>query len=184
MKSDRIDVRREAAIALGKIQNNRAVPFLISALNDSAPVVRSQAAGSLARLDAKEAVPLLIKQLNDPSRQAAGYAVQALGKLQGNDAIDLLNNLVTSHASDFIRCEALAVLADIDHGTALTAALKCLDDPQKKVIISACKILTRLNDQKAAPKLQELIDKGSSASVRITATASLNKILDPDDQTP
>ena len=177
LKSHRIDVRREAAIALGKLESNRAVPWLLTALDDSSSAVRSRAACSLAELEAQNAVAPLIKQLDDPSPQAAGYAVQALGKLMGDSACDRLNDLVQDHPSNFVRCEALAVLSDLNHELALAAALACLNDPKKEVIISACKILTRLNELEAEPKLQELIEKAPSTSVRITATATLNKLF-------
>ncbi|MCF6247808.1 MAG: HEAT repeat domain-containing protein [Desulfobacula sp.] len=177
LKSNRIDVRREAAKALGKMESDRAVPWLLTALKDSSSAVRSRATYSLAELDAQNAVTPLKKQLDDPSRQAAGYAVQALGKLMGNKACDLLRDLVYDHASSFVRCEALAVLAGLNHELALAAALRCLNDPKKEVIISACKILIKLNDLEAAPRLQELIEKKPPASVRITATATLNTLL-------
>ncbi|MCP3871605.1 MAG: hypothetical protein GY699_00400 [Desulfobacteraceae bacterium] len=178
LKSDRIDVRREAAIALGRLKNNNAIPALMTALNDSAPATRGHAASSLAKLGAKDALPQLKKQVDDPSRQAAGYAVQALGKLMGRNACDLFKHLVQNHSSNFIRVEALAVLAGLSHEMALTAALECLDDPKKEVVISACKILTRLNDLEAAPKLEKLIESKPSASVRIMAKTTLNKLLE------
>ena len=95
----------------------------------------------------------------------------------GNKACDLLKNLVYDHTSSFVRCEALAVLAGLNHELALAAALTCLNDPKKEVIICACKILMKLNDLEAAPQLEELIEKKPPASVRMTATAVLNKLL-------
>ncbi len=177
LESNRIEVRREAAAALGQFANERAVPWLLTALKDSSPAVRSRAACSLAELGAQKALTPIKEQLNDPSRQAAGFAVQALGKLMGDKACDLLNTVVHDHTSGFVRCEALAVLAGLNHELALTCALKCLNDPKKEVIISACKILSKLNDLEAAPQLQELIEKKPPASIRIKATATLNKLL-------
>ncbi len=179
LKYDRIDVRREAAIALGKLKSNQAVPDLLIALNDSAPAVRSRVISSLAELGVKDALPQIKNQLKNPSRQVAGYAVAALEKLMGHDAIDILKDLVKNHKSSFIRCEALAILARLNHESALAAALKCLDDSKKEVIICACKIIGKLNDLEAAAKLQELIEKEPSPSVRITATATLNKLVEP-----
>jgi len=181
LTSPRIEVRREAATALGQLETDSAVPFLLTALKDTSPTVRSRAACSLAELGAKTAVTPLKELLNDPSRQAAGYAVQALGKLMGHDASGLLKNLVNDHPSSFIRCEALAVLTGLNHELALTAAVSCLNDSKKEVIISACKMIGKLNDLEAAPHLQKLIENKPAASVRITATATLNKLLEPKD---
>lgn len=179
LESNRIDVRREAATALGKLGGNQAISALLKALNDTAPAVRGRVASSLAELGEKEALPALIKQLDDTSLQAAGHAVHAVGKLMGKKACDLLKDMVQGHVSGFIRCEALTVLAGLNHEMALAAALECLDDPKKEVIISACKILTKLNDLEAAPKLEALIEKKLSASVRIAAQTTLYYLLNP-----
>ena len=180
LKSNRIDVRREAATALGKLGGNQAISALFKTLDDTAPAVRGRVASSLADLDVKDALPALTKQLDDTSRQAAGHAVHAVGKLMGNKACDLLKELSHNHTSNFVRCEALSALAGLNHELALEAALEFLDDPQKDVIISGCKILTKLNDLEAAPKLEMLIEKGSSASVRIAAQTTLYYLLNPN----
>ena len=178
LESDRIDVRRESAASLGRVKSSQAIPSLLKALNDSAPSVRSRVALSLADLDAKDAIQPLKKQLEDTSLQAAGCAVQALGKLMGNTACDLLKDLIQTHPAGFIRSEALFVLSGLNHEMALAGALKCLDDPKKEVKISACKILAKLNDLEAAPKLEKLIVRATSASVKLNAKIALNKLLE------
>ncbi len=181
LESDQSDLRREAAAALGKLNSDEAIPFLINVLNDSAPAVRGRAAASLAGLGAVEASEPIIKQIGDSSLQAAGHAVWAVGKLMGQDACKTLNDLITSHSSNFIRCEALAVLAGLDHNQALAASLECLNDPKKEVIISACKILAKLNDQKVIPVLEKRIKTIPSALAKLRAEATLNKLRDPDE---
>lgn len=181
LKSSRIDVRREAAIALGSMESNQAVPYLIDVLNDPEPAVRSRVISSLAKLGATEALPQIKKQLDDPSRQVAGHSVQALGKLMGHKACGIFKDLIQGHTSGYVRSEALAVLAGLNHEMTLAAALECLADPEKSVRISACKILIRLNDLEAAPNLEKLIEKECSASVRIMAQTTLNKLLATND---
>ncbi len=181
LESDQSDLRREAAAALGKLDSDEAIPFLISVLNDSAPAVKSRAAASLADLGAVEAIEPLIKQIDDSSLQAAGHAVWAVGKLMGQDACETLNNLIKFHSSNFIRCEALAVLAGLDHDQALAASLECLNDPKKEVIISACKILAKLNDQEAIPAIEKRIATIPSALAKLRAEATLNKLRNPDE---
>ncbi len=176
--SERIDVRRETAEALGKLSDNGAVPYLQKALNDPAPAVRGRAAAALADLGATQAIPALKNQVDDPSRQAAGHALHALGKLLTNDTIELFNDLIMNHPSNFIRCEALKLLAGVNHEKALKAALFCLEDTSKKVLISACKILGKLKDLEAVPTLKKLIEENPPASVRMTAQATLNKIIE------
>ena len=178
--SDRAQVRREAAAALGNINTNDTVSGLTRALNDPAAAVRARAAASLAQLGAAETVPSLKKLVDDPSSQAAGHAIRALKKLMKDEAAAFFTSLVREHPSDFIKCEALGLLADTDVDDALFAALDCLDSDKKKVVISACKILYRLNDIRSVPALQKLMEKKPPASVRITAQAALDKLLEPD----
>lgn len=179
LNSDRIDVRREAAVSLGKIGDPGAIPGLLHLLHDPVPAVRGRAALSLAELEAKEALPQLEKQVDDPSRQAAGFAVQALGKIMGSDVCELLEKWVLDHQSSFVRCEALTVLAGFNHEMALAAAMDSLDDPKKEVVITAIKTLAKLNDLEAAPRLENLIEKTYSATIRINAKTTLHKLLNP-----
>ncbi len=177
LKSDRTAVRREAAIALGKLGDQKAIPGLMTALNDAEPSVRSHAIAALAELDAQEAIPEIKKQLYGTAKQPAGYAVKALGKLMEKDACLLLKEVIAEHPSNFIRCEALGMLSKLSHEMALESAIDCLGDPKKEVMISACKILTKLNDLEAAPKLEKLVVRTSHASVRLNAKLALKSLL-------
>ena len=178
LASERLEVRREAAAALGKLDTDQAVPHILAALNDPAPAVRARAAESLADLGAAQAIAPLQQQIHDPSRQAAGHAVLALGRLMGDDACDLFQDLVRNHPSSYVRCEALGVLAGLDRETAISAAIDCLDHTDKIVVISACKVLARLNDLKAISKLKQLIERQPPASVRIMAESTLKVLFD------
>ena len=184
LSSERPEVRREAAAALGNIKTDATVSGLSDALNDPADAVRARAAASLAQLDVADAVPILKKQVDDPSSQAAGHAIRALKKLLKDDAGSYFASLVRGHPSDFVKCEALGVLADSDADAALFAALDCLDSDVKKVVAYTCKILYRLNDIRAVPALQKLLEKKRPASVRIPAQAALDKLLNPDLSNP
>src|SRR5262249_42207373 len=63
LRSQVINARRSAAIALGQIGKD-ALPALIAALKDQDVVVRSSAAGALGQIG-KDAVPALIAALKD-----------------------------------------------------------------------------------------------------------------------
>lgn len=184
LTSTRLDVRRESAAALGKLKNDAAIPHLLKALDDSSPVVQSRAAASLGQLQASDAVLLLKALVDNPSRQVAGHAVQALGKLMGKGADRFFNTLALEHPSDFIKCEALAILFDLNRDLAMSTALKSLASNDKKVVLFACKLLDRFNDIRAVPALQQLIEKQPAASIRITAAAVLKKILAPAQDAP
>lgn len=84
LKKDRDpDVRRAAAVALGKVDPDPklAVPVLTEALKDKKPAVRIAVAGALGQLgaEASEAVPALSEMQKDKDRavsRAAGMALR------------------------------------------------------------------------------------------------------------
>ena len=179
--SDPIDVRREAAVALGDIGSSKAIPSLLNTLDDPTPAIRSRAAESLARLGASEAVPKLRHMLDDPSAQAAGHAVHALTALTGKEACPLLDDVIRNHLSGPVRCQALECLTKLDPDLGFKAALFCLEDKQKDVLIFTCKLINHLNDIRAVPGLQKLIESRPAASVRHTASAVLKNLLQPNE---
>jgi HEAT repeat protein len=74
--------RRNAAWALGALDDPRAVKLLLPALSDSEPDVRAQAAWALGALDAPAASEKLAATLKDPDarvRQQSAWALGAIG---------------------------------------------------------------------------------------------------------
>ncbi len=181
LESGQPELRREAASALGKFDSDDAISHLINALNDPEPSVRGKAASSLGDLGADVALDPLLNLIEDTSLQAAGHAIWAIGKLMGQEGSDILNRLIETHSSNFIRCEALAVLAGINPDQALKAAMECLNDPKKEVIISACKILTKLKDPMAIPVLEKRIPTIPSTLARLRAESTLDRLKKPDE---
>lgn len=180
LKSQRIDVRREAAVALGKIGESAAVGPLIERLKDDAPAVRGRAAGACGLIGDQSAIEPLKALLEDPSRQVAGNAVTALLRLVGKNGAPLLEDVARGHAFSIVRCEALTGLSLLDRDAGLTTAVYCLESEAKDVVICACRILADLNDVRAMPGLQKLLASNPKASVRMNAQAALEKIAKPD----
>lgn len=74
--------RRNAAWALGALEDPRAIKVLLTALSDSEPDVRAQAAWALGALDAPAATEKLTATLKDPDarvRQQSAWALGAIG---------------------------------------------------------------------------------------------------------
>lgn len=87
-------VRQEAAWALWKLRDGRAVPSLLKAvLDDHSPVVREKAARALGLLGATEAIPVMIDLLtlerHVPARLRAGIAA-AFGHLADGALFDFI----------------------------------------------------------------------------------------------
>ena len=75
-------VRSQAAAALGRIRNARAVPALLRALEDPAAEVRRCAARSLGQIGDRSAVAKLTAALQDPDAKVRRYAARARAALQ------------------------------------------------------------------------------------------------------
>lgn len=75
-------VRRDLAVALGRIGDPRGRGLLQGLLIDAEPAVRQTAAFALGELGAPEAVPALLRASVDDDAETGTLAVEALGKLQ------------------------------------------------------------------------------------------------------
>jgi HEAT repeat protein len=73
--------RRNAAWALGALDDNRAAPALTTLLSDAEPQVREQAAWALGALNAESAVPALITAIRDADPRVRAQAAWALGAI-------------------------------------------------------------------------------------------------------
>lgn len=82
------DGRIDAIEAIGKLGDERALSFLLGALNDGERNVRAEAADVLGKLGDERAVPALVRLVErDWSRRVIFYAAGALGDIGGEKAI-------------------------------------------------------------------------------------------------
>jgi len=82
--------RRNAAWALGTLDDQRAVPPLIASLRDADQTVREQTSWALGALDDSRAVQPLIGALRDASPAVRRQAAWALGAIDDLAAVDAL----------------------------------------------------------------------------------------------
>jgi len=97
-----IDVRAQAASALGKIGGGRSTYALMRALDDDAWEVRAQAAKALGRIGDRRAVPALESAMPDASwwvRVDCGEALAALGEA-GLEALQRLTRSSDRYAAE------------------------------------------------------------------------------------
>jgi hypothetical protein len=78
--------RIAAAVGLGRIADERAVPVLIRALRDPSAVVRGVAASALGHIGDSRAVPALEKLLADGSEPVRARAREALAAIRDHEA--------------------------------------------------------------------------------------------------
>lgn len=112
LSSRKKQIRLNAAILLGAINNSKAIPALIETLNDNNKLVRREASTSLSRMG-EPAVDPLIEILNDENWRIRGAAAWALGNLGNEKAIPALEKLLADE-SGFVRKGAQSAIESIN----------------------------------------------------------------------
>jgi HEAT repeat protein len=108
-------VRDHAAVALGRMGDPRAIPYLMEMRDDPEEMVRFSVIQALGRLKAKEAQGFLLERLNDPSELLRTSAASALGHIGAVDAIPTLREILDSDPDRVMRLvavESLIILGD------------------------------------------------------------------------
>ncbi len=149
LDSPDLDVRRDAAEALGRLGNKRAVEPLIKALGDPNFCVREHAAEALGRLGDKRAVEPLIKALGDPDSYVRRDATEALGRLGDKRAVEPLINRLSDSDSN-IRSNAAQALGRLGDKRAVKLLINKLSDPDpdSNIRSNAAQALKELNATK------------------------------------
>lgn len=80
-----VEMRYEAAIACGELEEEEAVPYLVELINDSDTEVRLASIQSLGKIGGDEAREALQNCLQSPSRAIRQMAEQALEELETNE---------------------------------------------------------------------------------------------------
>ena len=124
--------RRNAAWALGALDDASASPALMKALNDSESPVRQQSAWALGAIDEPSAVEALIRALKDTDDGVRQQAAWALGAIDDPRAVNpLMQSLKDTEPR--VREQAAWALGAIGDHRALDALLPALKDAEAKV---------------------------------------------------
>ena len=143
-------LRRNAARALGKLGERRAVPALIKCLECSDFYVREAAAQSLEMLRDPAAVPALMQLLDGgvaaalpvPGRphlaQPSEAVMEALGTIQAHVAVDLIQPFLEHPVArvQYAAARAMYQLTQDDiYGQRLVKALECSDPKLRRSLL-------------------------------------------------
>lgn len=124
--------RRNAAWALGALDDARAVGDLEQALGDAEAPVREQAAWALGALDERQSAPALIAVLKDSDSRVRRQAAWALGAIGDRRAVDGLI-LALRDADKRVREQSAWALGAIGEPRAIPGLLPALKDPDASV---------------------------------------------------
>ncbi len=161
LKSKEVEVRRRAALTLGKLGDRSGVPVMAADLATAKGRDRNNVAVALRILKDRRAVPALRKALKDPSPYVRGIAAEALGEVGAKEA--------------YADLAALTKDKEIEGGG---KGLNCLCIMPAH---SACYALGALGDRKAVPLLIPLLgDKDLAESARQALEALTGRKLGTD----
>jgi len=124
--------RKNAAWALGALDDRRAVDPLMRALKDAEAGVRHNAAWALGALDDSRAVPALLSTLSDPDAEARAQAAWALGAIDDRRATEGLSRALKDRDAE-VREQAAWALGAIGDPRAAPALVEAARDPEREV---------------------------------------------------
>jgi len=180
------ELRARAALALGRIGDERAVPSLRRLLSDSSPEVRRSAAFAVGILgDPSPALAAsLAPLLSDPDSSVAAWAAWSLSALELPEAQDALVRAVNGSAADR-RPALLRALWRYATPEAENEALAHAADSDRTIRAAALYALARRPQESARPALAAaLADPGADADTAALCARALGILAKPESIAP
>ena len=178
------DVRRTAALSLGKIGHSAGTQGLVKALADPDPIVRQYSAWSLGQIGEAvntDAAIALVSALGDADMAVKQAAAKALGNIGIRDPIIplLIEGLKVGEVKS--RRAVVEALMQLEGKSAYPVLVDALADPDPSVRQGAIAALGELGDRQALPKFRTLLLKDQNVGVRAEAAYRLGKLGDLED---
>lgn len=189
------------ALALGNIDNHKAINLLIQALNDSQQEVRFHAAQALGMLENPEALDILMdalqvyadasvgaspdEQLEEPASQiffeedAIISAILAVGKIKNWRAISLLKKLLAQEKSPRIRASIIMALGHMSSDKLMPVFQSALRDEDSRVRANAIEAIESIKSGSIVGIIQPYLDDPSNR-VRANVAKAIWKYGDFD----
>jgi HEAT repeat protein len=166
-----------AAIALGRIGDLRALPYLIDVLEDSSAEVRRASALALGMLRNNAAVNALMKRLDDEDVEVRKAALEALNDLNFNLRVGDIDKIAKclNDAEPRVR-ELATIVLEKGGDNAIEPLLKALKDEVREVRVTALQsILACLAKSKRGEELRKKINEKISGDLADVVLETLEK---------
>jgi HEAT repeat protein len=178
------DIRRTAALSIGKIGHSAGTKGLVQALSDPDQLVRQYSAWALGKIGEEintDAALALVAALGDEHCNVMKSAAKALGNIGiRKPMIPLLIERLRAHEVQNRRAVADALI-HLESQPAYNALITALDDPDREVRQSALAALGELGDRKALPKFRKMLLRDENVGVRAEAAYRLGKLGNAED---
>ncbi len=182
LRSTDVTLRSDAAHALGKLGDERAVPALAEALHDQDEYVRKSAVMALRRIGGHRAMEAMRAALADRSEQVCVQAVKGLGELRDAGAVEALVKVLARRERSLVSAatEALSRIGP----EAVPALMEAFKDRylRRRIGPQVWRILTEMGPRIVEPLLSVLGDE--NYYVKLTALTILGRVGDRRVVTP
>lgn len=175
LTAEDLEVRRSAAVALGRIGDANAAPALIEALSDESLAI--DAANALGQIGDPRAVDGLLKLLGDSDASTRQAAVSALNSLALTSMSERIIPLL--HDSDSnVRESAVKIAGYFGYRDAAGALVELSRDPNERVRTAVIEHLPFIEDERVLDVLVQAL-KEETPSVRAAAARALGNMDAP-----
>ncbi len=173
-KDEYQNVQRAAAEALGKLKDNRAIPYLIAKLDSSYPLVRHYAVSALKNFNDALVIQKLLAILADSEEtiDIRHQAALSLGEIGNKIAIpDLLKIYQSPDQPVESKLLAVITLGMLSNPIGFDFAMEFTHSDQPYLIGLALTALGHIKNSKALPTLIDYLKYGNKAQRAIAAEA-------------
>jgi HEAT repeat protein len=191
LSSSEVEERRDALVRLGALRHPEASRVAVSALGDSAAIVRATASSAVQWLPAAEGASALLPLLGDKDEFVRQEVAYALGRTKQRSAVAPLIERLEKDKKDGVRGAAAVALGQIGDESAIVSLAQVLSPTsssggktrqEKNVFVlrAAAISLGLIGSRAGLPALlAALEDEKSVDDVRREAARSLGRIGDP-----
>lgn len=180
LKDENADVRKNAAEALGKIKDTRAIDPLIATLGDEETDVRKNAVEALGNIGDSRAIEPLIASLDDKKSTVKSSAEEALKKIfenmKANNNLEQLLPLLKYKETSVRRIVISAIKGSKD-GHTVEHLILAMKDDDTYIRDSASEALKEIGKPAVEPLIKVLRDD-ENMQAQIRATTILGDIKD------
>lgn len=173
------DVRRTAAVALGRLGRSEATAPLVERLRDPDPAVRRHSAWALGNLGEavldQAGIPL-VKLLNDRSESVKRAAAQALGTIGATQVMVEILAETMMRPDVETRRAAVQALIGIEAKAAYPTLVQALSDEDGRVRQGALAAIGELAEVRALPLFRDRLAHDLDVGVRSEAAYRLGKL--------
>ena len=175
------DVRRTAALSLGKIGHSAATTALVQALSDPDSQVREYSAWALGQIGEDvndEAAVRLAGALGDEHPSVKHAAARALGKIGPRQPVIAILTQALAVGESSSRRAVVEAFTQLEAKSAYPILRGALTDPDPAVRQGALAALGELGDRRVLPDFQQRLLLDADPGVRTEAAYRLGKLGD------